>query len=182
MHDLLSTYPTIVWIVLLVAGIVIGLLAGLLGVGGGVVAVPVLLEVFAAIDVPENIAVPVAVGTAQASILISSLTAAFAHWRAGTVDRPLVRSWLPAVVFGTAGGLALGPFAPAKLLTGVFAAVAAVLALKMALGEHMFSTRQPLKGVGTHVAAWLVGVLASSVGVGGGTLSTPVLSMFSFPI
>jgi uncharacterized membrane protein YfcA len=181
-HDLLSIYPPTVWIVLLAAGGVIGLLAGLLGVGGGVVAVPVLLEVFAAIDVPESTAVPLAVGTAHASILIASLTAALAHWRAGTIDRPLVKSWLPAVAFGTAVGLALGPFAPAKLLTIVFAGLAAVLAAKMALGEHMFSTRRPLKGIGTHIAAWLVGVLASALGVGGGTLSTPVLSMFSFPI
>ncbi len=182
MHDLLSTYPPIVWIALLVAGIVIGLLAGLLGVGGGLVAVPVLFEVFAAIDIPETTAVPLTIGTAHACILITSLTAALAHWRAGTIDRPLVRSWLPAMAFGAAVGLTLGSFAPAKLLTGGFAAVAAVLAVKMALGEHLFSMRKPLKGAGTHVAAWLVGVLASSVGVGGGTLSTPVLSMFSFPI
>ncbi|MFI5000876.1 MAG: sulfite exporter TauE/SafE family protein [Reyranellales bacterium] len=182
MHDLLSIYPPTMWIVLVMAGVAIGLLAGLLGVGGGIVAVPVLLEIFAAIDIAEPAAVALAVGTAQATILLTSLAAALAHWRAGTMDRPLIRSWLPAMVFGAAVGLAAGPFAPAKLLTAVFAAVAILLAAKMVLGEHMFTTRRPLKGVGTHVVATLVGVLASALGVGGGTLSTPVLSMFSFPI
>ncbi len=87
-------------------------------------AVPLLLEVFESQGIAEIRAVPLAVGTAQASILIASITAAAAHWRAGTVDRDLVRAWLPA----------------------------------------------------------LVGGLAAAVGVGGGTLSTPVLTLFSFSI
>ena len=64
MADLLSIYPVPVWVALLTTGIVIGLLAGLLGVGGGILAVPVLLEVFAALGVPDDVTVPLAVGTA----------------------------------------------------------------------------------------------------------------------
>ena len=64
MADLLSIYPLTVWVALLTTGIVIGLLAGLLGVGGGILAVPVLLEVFAALGVPDDVTVPLAVGTA----------------------------------------------------------------------------------------------------------------------
>src|SRR6266849_4207667 len=79
----------------------IGLLAGLLGVGSGIVAVPVLLDVFSMMGLGEAIAVVLAVGTAQASILVASLTAALAHSRAGTIDGPLVRAWLPALFAGT---------------------------------------------------------------------------------
>ena len=182
MADLLSIYPVTVWVVLLTTGIVIGLLAGLLGVGGGIIAVPVLLEIFAATGVPGPVVVPVAVGTAQTSILIASLMAAFAHWRAGTIDRTLVREWLPALIVGTALGLGVEPFAPAKLLTGLFAAIAAGLGVKMALGDRVVLSRHPLKGSVAQLPPVLVGAFAAALGVGGGTLSTPVLSMFSFPI
>jgi uncharacterized membrane protein YfcA len=180
--DLLSIYPLTVWVALLTTGIVIGLLAGLMGVGGGIIAVPVLLEVFAALGVPSDVIVPLAVGTAQASIVIAALVAAFAHWRAGTIDRRLVKAWLPALVVGTVLGLGLGPFAPAKLLIALFAAIAAGLGITMALGDRVVLTRQPLKGPAAQLLPALVGALAAALGVGGGTLSTPVLSLFSFPI
>ncbi len=141
MAELFATYPLAVWGVLLATGVLIGLLAGLLGVGGGGVAVPVLLEIFETLGMAEPAAVALAVGTAQASILIASATAAAAHWRAGTVDRTLVRAWLPALVAGTALGLVLASFASTKLLTGLFAAAAAGLALKMAIGDRMVLAR-----------------------------------------
>jgi uncharacterized protein len=75
--------------------VLIGLLAGLFGVGGGIVAVPVLLDVFSIMGLGEANAVVLSVGTAQASILVASLTAVLAHWRAATIDGPLVHAWLP---------------------------------------------------------------------------------------
>jgi uncharacterized membrane protein YfcA len=180
--DLISTYPAVAWIGLLLAGVVIGVLAGLLGVGGGIVAVPVLIEIFDLLDVEAAAVMPLAVGTAQASILIASATAACAHWRAGTIDGPLVKQWLPSLLVGTALGLVLGPHAPAKLLTGLFAVVAAGLGLKMALGPRLLLSAHPPRGAAAHVPPALVGALASALGVGGGTLSTPVLALFSYPI
>jgi uncharacterized membrane protein YfcA len=180
--ETLSTYPTVAWLALLATGVLIGLLAGLLGVGGGVVAVPVLLETYLALGMAEGTAFPLAVGTAQASILIASLTAAWAHGRADTVDRPLVIAWLPALIAGAIAGLALGALAPARVLTAIFAVVAGFLALKMALGDRLVLTRAPLSGPAAHAPPALVGALASAVGVGAGTLSTPVLSLFDFPI
>jgi uncharacterized membrane protein YfcA len=177
-----SAYPPVIWILLLGAGILIGLLAGLLGVGGGVIAVPVLLEIFAIMGLGETTAIALAVGTAQASIFAASLTAASAHWRAGTIDGPLVRAWLPALLLGTGLGLALSVFAPAKLLTQLFAGIAVALAVAMVLGERLVFTSTPLKGLPGQLPPAIVGALASAVGVGGGTLSTPVLSLFSFPI
>ncbi len=182
MPDLILAYPAAAWISLLLAGVVIGLLAGLLGVGGGIVAVPVLIEIFDVIDVATASVMPVAVGTAQASILIASIVAAFAHWRAGTIDGALVRQWLPGLLVGTAAGLVLGPHAPAKLLTDLFAVVAAGLGLKMALGPRLVLSEHPPRGAAAHVPPGLVGALAAALGVGGGTLSTPVLALFSYPI
>jgi uncharacterized membrane protein YfcA len=178
--DLFAVYPPAVWLLLLATGILIGLLAGLLGIGGGVLAVPVLLEVFNVMGLDPTASVTLAVGTAQASIVIASLTAASAHWRAGTIDRALVRAWLPALLMGTVLGLALTPFAPARLLTALFAGVAVLLAVKLATGERFVV--EPLSGLPGQLPPALVGLLASTVGVGGGTLSTPVLSLFSFPL
>jgi uncharacterized membrane protein YfcA len=178
----LSIYPPMVWIVLLAAGIVIGLLAGLLGVGGGIIAVPMLLEVFNRLDIPDATATPLAIGTAQASVLLASITAVLAHCRGGTIDRALVKAWLPALMVGVSCGLALGPFASAKVLTGIFAVVAALLGLKMALGDGIVLSRKQPTGAAAQIAPTLVGALAAALGVGGGTLSTPVLSLFSFPI
>ena len=78
---------------------------------------------------------------AQANILIASLTAASAHWRAGTIDGTLVRAWLPALLAGTGLGLWLGAVAPASLLTGLFAASALALALKLGTGDRLVIAR-----------------------------------------
>lgn len=182
METVLSAYPAAAWAGLLATGVLIGLLAGLLGVGGGIVAVPVLLEIFQFMGIGETLAVSLAVGTAQASILIASTTAAAAHWRAGTIDRDLVRSWLPALMLGAVVGLAVGPFAPTKVLTALFAAVAAGLAVKMVMGDRLILGHREPQGFLSKVSPTFVGGLAAAVGVGGGTLSTPVLMLFSFPM
>lgn len=182
MDLLLSAYPPATWPILAAAGALIGGLAGLLGIGGGVVAVPVLIEVFAALGLPLDRTVAMAVGTAQANILVASLTAVSAHWRAGTIDRGLVRAWLPALLVGTAAGLAASAVVPAAALTTTFAVASLALALKLGLGDGLVLARSLPRGLGGQVPPVLVGGLASSVGVGGGTLSTPVLSLFSFPV
>ena len=180
--DLSSAYPPAIWLVLVAAGAVIGVLAGLLGIGGGVVAVPVLLEVFSILGMAPDRSVAMAVGTAQANIMIASLTAVSAHWRAGTIDRPLVQSWLPALLAGTAAGLALSAVVPAAALTTAFAVASLALAVKLGGGDGWVLARALPRGPGALVPPALVGTLASAVGVGGGTLSTPVLALFSFPV
>jgi uncharacterized membrane protein YfcA len=182
LQTLLSSYPAGALAILLATGVLIGLLGGLLGIGGGVVAVPVLLEILPAVGVAPAMTFPLAVGTAQASILVASLSAANAHWRGGTIDFALLRNWLPALALGTVAGLAGSFFAPAKLLTAVFAIVAAGLALKMVLGPRFVLAAHPPGGTAAHVTPALIGALSSAVAVGAGTLSTPALSLFSFPI
>lgn len=182
MESLIAAYPPAAWAALLATGLLIGLLAGLLGVGGGIVAVPILLEIFEFMGISSSLAVSLAVGTAQASILIASTTAAAAHWRAGTIDRELVRSWLPALMVGAMIGLAVAPHAPSWVLTNVFAVVAAMLAVKMAAGDRLIIGHRQPRGAFAHMPPTLVGGLAAAVGVGGGTLSTPVLTLFSFSL
>ncbi|WP_421999117.1 sulfite exporter TauE/SafE family protein [Reyranella sp.] len=182
MLDLFSAYSPLIWLALLATGSLIGLLAGLLGVGGGVVAVPVLIEIFEAMEVDRPTALILAVGTAQANIVVASISAATAHWRAGTIDAALVRTWLPALLAGTVAGLWLGSHASAAVLTGTFAAVALALAVQLGASDRLVLGPTPPRGPLGQVPPTIVGVLASAVGVGGGTLSTPVLTLFSFPL
>ncbi len=85
-------------------------------------------------------------------------------------------------MFGAAVGLILGPLAPAKVITSLFAVIAALLGLKMALGDRLVFAQRLPTGSAAQIAPVLVGGLAAALGVGGGTLSTPALSLFSFPI
>lgn len=87
---------------------------------------------------------------------------------------------MPALLTGTLIGLVLGSFAPASLLIAVFASIAAALAVQLLTGDRL--ALRPWTGALSQLPPILVGVLASAVGVGGGTLNTPVLSLFSFPI
>jgi len=162
---------------LLAAGATIGLLAGLLGIGGGVVAVPVLLEVLAG----RADAAAVAIGTAHAAVLLASIPAVIAHARAGTLDRTLLRAWLPAMLVGTLLGLLLGRFAPPSLLVGGFALVATGLALRLLLGDAVLAEAPPKPPLGW-VPPGLVGMLAAALGIGAGTLSGPVLALLSVPL
>lgn len=165
-------------IALLGAGAGIGLLAGLLGIGGGVIAVPVLLEVLAG----QADAAGIAIGTAHAAVLLSAVPAALAHYRAGSVDRRLTRAWLPPMLAGALGGLLLGHYAPSGLLVAGFALVAAVLALRLlANTEFVLAGAPPAPPLGW-LPPGLVGVIAAALGLGAGTLSGPTLALLSVPL
>ena len=163
-------------ILLLLAGGAIGLAGGLLGIGGGVIAVPALLEIFAHLPVADRL--PLAIGTAQAVILLSSITAMRAHGRGGGVDTSLLRAWLPAMILGGLLGLALAPFAPASVSLMVFAAIAAALGGTLLLGGRA----QCAEGLPAPPAGWLppglIGLASAALGVGAGTLSGPALGLF----
>lgn len=166
------TLPTLV--VLLLAGAGIGLAGGLLGIGGGVIAVPALLEILSYLPVEQRL--PLAIGTAQAVILLSAVTAVRAHARAGSVDRGLLRAWLPAMILGGLLGVALAPFAPPSLSLLVFAGLAA------ALGSTLLFELRGAGGLPRAPWGWLppglIGLASAALGVGAGTLSGPVLGLF----
>lgn len=165
-------------LLLLATGVAIGLLGGLLGIGGGVVAVPVLLEVMAG----RADATATAIGTAHAAVLLSALPAAAAHARAGTVNGKLLRAWLPALLAGAVLGLVLGRIVPPTLLVGGFALVAGALALRMLVGEGVVLASAPPAPPLGWLPPLLVGGSAAAFGVGAGTLSGPVLALLSVPL
>ncbi len=108
MTDLLS-HPEFLWLLptLLLAGGLTGLLAGLFGVGGGGITVPVLYQAFRFAGVSDDIAMPLSVGTSLAVIIPTSLSSTRAHWRRNAVDRDVLRAWALPVAAGVLGGALL---------------------------------------------------------------------------
>ncbi len=163
-------------VALLLAGAAIGLAGGLLGIGGGVIAVPALLEILSHLPVPERL--PLAIGTAQAVILLSSITAVRAHGRGGGVEASLLRAWLPAMILGAGLGLLLAPFAPATLSLVVFAAIAAALGGTLLLGGRARLAEELPRPPQGWLPPGLIGLASAALGVGAGTLSGPVFGLF----
>lgn len=170
--------------VLLATGLLAGLLAGLLGVGGGIVMVPVMYHLFGYVEsIDPDVRMHMAVGTSLATMIPTSIRSAMAHHRKGAVDWFLFNRWLPAMIAGVLAGSLAAISVKGDVLIGVFAALAMLVAL------HMFFVAG-----GWHLASKLPGRIAESamalgiagfsvmMGIGGGTFTVPILSIFSYPI
>lgn len=168
---------------LLATGAFSGFLAGLLGVGGGIVVVPVLFHVFDAFNVDPSIRMQVAVGTSLATIIPTSIVSARSHWRKGSMDKSLLRSLAPMTFVGVIIGTLLASIVSGKALTAVFATVALIVSIKMAMGPNAFVIGKQLPGrAGVGIIGTIIGTVSAMMGIGGGTLTVPMLSLFSYPI
>ncbi len=182
MVDLLAAYGGWTLLTFCLAGAIIGLVGGLLGIGGGVIAVPLLLEVFAHSTSSDADRAALAIGTAQAAILLSSVAAATGHASAGTIDRSILRAWMPAIVAGALLGLGLAPLIPASWSVAIFATVAILLGMQMIAGRRgVLASTLPKPPVGWLPPA-VIGALSAGLGIGAGTLSGPVLGLFNTPL
>jgi uncharacterized membrane protein YfcA len=162
---------------LLVAGAMIGILAGLFGVGGGAISVPVFYEVFRLSNVPLDVAMPLAVGTSLAIIVPTSVVSARAHARRGTVDMALLRTWAVPVLVGVLTGSAIARYADPALFQIVFVAVATTNAVKMLVGGN-WRLRDTMPGRAVTAASGaLIGLLSALMGIGGGAISNLFLTL-----
>ncbi len=181
--DLSLTEFALYALALLATGVVAGFIAGLLGVGGGIVVVPVLYLLFTALGVPEEVKMHVAVGTSLSTIVFTSLSSLNAHNKKGAVDWDLFRSWAPGIIVGVLLGTGLAAFFSGKTLTGFFGVVALLVAAWMAFSPtHL----QLFSGLPTGIFKWLVtgviGIVSALMGIGGGTLSVPTMTLSGYPI
>ena len=170
-------------VLLLGTGVVAGVIAGLLGVGGGIVIVPVLYHVFSFVGVDEAVRMHVAVGTSLATIIPTSISSLRAHRRRGSVDVDLLKSWGPAIAVGVIIGAAIAGSVQGITLTAVFAIVALLVALNMAFRPENFAIADQLpRTPWKQSVGGGIGVFSVMMGIGGGTLSVPILTAFRFPI
>ena len=173
------------WISLaiIVAGILTGFLAGLFGIGGGGVIVPVLFEVFRVFSVPEDVRMQLCVGTSLAIIVPTTIRSYLAHRAKGFILAEVVRLWtLPAMV-GVAVGAVIAAFAPAGVFKFAFALIASVIAAKLLVGRESWKLGSDLPGrVAMTGYGFAVGFASSLMGVGGGSLIAMVLTLYGKPI
>lgn len=168
---------------LLVAGGLTGLLAGVFGVGGGALAVPVLYELFTYLDVPEEVRMPLCVGTSLAVIIPTSIRSFRAHRAKGAVDMSILKVWAVPVVIGVAAGSVIARYAPAELFKAVFVAVAGVSALRLLLGKDSWNFGTSMPGRTLMVFyGWIIGILSALMGIGGGQLSSLFMTFYGRPI
>src|SRR3954463_5315969 len=125
------TQLVILAIALLAAGAVVGFLAGVFGVGGGTVVVPILYQVFVWFSVPDDIRMPLCAGTSLALIIPTSIASFTTHRKATAIDIALLRNWILPVVAGVLAGTMLARYAPAALFKGVFVAIALATAARL---------------------------------------------------
>jgi len=179
--DAISTLLPLIF-ALLATGALAGTLAGLLGVGGGIIVVPVLFTVLGALEVPLEVRMHVAVGTSLATIIPTSFSSLRSHMKKNAVDWPLFQTWLPGLIFGVLIGTWLANVQlNGRALAIIFAAVALIVATNLALRQQK---EKPVKALGrawhrgmkgSGVAA-LIGAFSAMMGIGGGTLSVPFLN------
>lgn len=164
-------------------GLVSGVLAGLLGVGGGIVIVPLLFNVFPLFGVPEAVQMKVAVATSLATIIPTSIQSARKHRATGMMDMALLRSIWPAMLAGVALGTFLAVYVKGEGLTAVFAMVALLVALNMGFTGVDFKITDSVPAGPPRQALGIgIGSVSAMMGIGGGTLGVPILSMFGHPI
>lgn len=164
-------------------GLIAGVIAGLLGVGGGIVIVPVLELLLGVAGVASEWRMHVAVATSLATIVPTSISSARAHHAHGAVDWPLVRSWsIPVIVGALLGGL-LAARAKSAWLAALFGIVALAVALKMLLPlERLRLAAAPPRGVKGAAVAAPIGAVSAMMGIGGGTFTVPAMALCGEPI
>ena len=173
MIEFISAYPWLM-VSMFAAGLAAGFAGGLFGIGGGIITVPVFYAVFSAIGAPEETSLKTAIGTSLGVIIITSVRSLLAHYREGKVDFPVLRAWAPWIAVGSAAGGVVAKWAPAELLTIVFAGGAFYVAWKRMGGArraaravvdlHKKRMKIPI-GIGTGLFSALMGLGGGAVGV-----------------
>lgn len=163
--------------------ILAGVLAGLLGVGGGIVLVPALFWILSFTDFPPDLAMHMAVATSLATIIFTSISSARAHDRRGGLDRALLRLWAPGLVLGALSGGLLARYFNADALKAVFGGIALLVAANMASTRTLVvSSHLPGSKLVNGAISCVAGFISALMGIGGGTLCVPILSAMSVEI
>lgn len=161
------------------AGILVGILAGLFGIGGGAIIVPVLYEVFRVLGVPEDVRMQTCIGTSLAIIVPTTVGSCRAHAKRGAVLWEIVRIWTLPAVIGVASGSLAAAYAPASLFKIVFVVFASFVAARMLFAGDRWNQGTQLPGRGIlAVYGFITGLVSSLVGVGGGSVSNMVLTLY----
>lgn len=168
---------------MLVTGAVGGVLAGLLGIGGGIVVVPMMEAALTFLGVDQAIRMHVAVATSLATIIPTSVASSRAHYKRDSVDVALVRRWAVFVLVGALVGTFIAAQLRSNALAGIFAVVALLIGIKMILLPEGEAIRGDVpSNIAMPIIPASIGALSSMMGIGGGTFTVMTLTLLNVPI
>ncbi|WP_289245266.1 sulfite exporter TauE/SafE family protein [uncultured Methylophaga sp.] len=170
------------FLALMATGTCAGILAGLLGVGGGIVIVPVLFFLFQSFDVSPESAMLVATATSLATIVPTSISSIRSHHQKGNVDFKLLKRWALFILLGVLIGSWLVTRIDGTWLTALFSIIATLAALNMLFRTGKAALFQQLPGKPEQATMGAsIGFFSAMVGIGGGTISVPLLTLYNYP-
>jgi uncharacterized membrane protein YfcA len=166
-----------------VAGVGAGLLAGLIGIGGGIVVVPVVYYGLVSSGVASDEAVHIAVATSLASILPAAVVSFLAHRRAGNTDFAFLRDWGPGIAVGVIAAQFAAPHVRGAFMTAIFALMCLLFAIRFAFPQRFHPiAEQPPGGRFRHMAGAVIGITSGFAGIGGGILTNIVMTLSGLPM
>jgi uncharacterized membrane protein YfcA len=164
---------------IIIGGVVTGILAGLFGIGGGALIVPVLYEVFRALGVPEEVRFQLCVGTSIAIIVPTNVRSFLVHRAQGAVMMDVVKAWAIPAVLGVAVGSVVAGLASGAVLKIAFVLVASVIAAKVLFGGDRWRLANELPGrAGMACYGFGIGLASSMMGISGGSVSNMILTLY----
>ncbi|HMQ12022.1 MAG TPA: sulfite exporter TauE/SafE family protein [Candidatus Competibacter phosphatis] len=166
----------------LTLGLFAGVMAGLLGVGGGLIIVPTLAWIFHHQQVDDTIVMHLAIGTSLATIVVTSISSVRAHHRRGAVLWPIFWRLTPGIVVGAWLGAAIADALPSAVLSKVFAVFVLTVAAQMGFGAKPAPHRELPGTAGMLTAGGVIGAVSAIVGIGGGSLTVPFLTWCNIAI
>ncbi len=156
--------------------LITGILAGLFGIGGGAIIVPVLYEIFRMFGVPEEVRMQLCVGTSLAIIVPTSIRSFIAHRSHRDIPTDILRIWAVPIIAGIAAGAVIAALSPTWIFKLAFVVVTAAIAMRMLIGNKIDTSRTALPGSAPMAAyGFVIGFYSAVMGVGGGSVSTMVL-------
>ena len=179
--DITASSSELAWlaVALVASGLVSGLLAGLFGIGGGAVLVPVLYQGLTFLGVDDSVRMHISVGTSIGIIVPTAIQSFLAHRRRGAVDMALLKSWLIPVPLGVVAASVVAAVISGGALRGIFAAIAVVVGLRLLLNREHWRLGNDLP---QNPVRWIVGVFigffSTLMGIGGGVLNNTFMTLY----
>ncbi|MBC7137647.1 MAG: sulfite exporter TauE/SafE family protein [Defluviimonas sp.] len=181
MPDISTLLPMLA--LLLVAGALAGLVAGLLGVGGGIVLVPAYYYIFVALGHDSPGVMRICLATSLATIIVTSARSVLAHHRKGAVDWQILRHWAPGIAAGALIGVLVVAQLRTQALQAIFGLLALIVALYMAAGRAHWRLGPRMPGLAARAPlSAAVGFLSVLMGIGGGSFGVPLMTLYNVPI
>jgi uncharacterized membrane protein YfcA len=170
-------------LMLVAVGALSGFFAGIFGIGGGAILVPVFYECFRLAGVPLEARMPLCIGTSLAIIIPTSIRSFRAHYLKGAVDMEILKRWWLPIVIGVVAGSVIARYAPERLFKFVFVGVAWSAATRLLLARENWKFGDDLpKGFLMRLYGFFVGLLSTLMGIGGGLFSNLLMTFYGRPI